>query len=118
MLEARSFSQADETREFGHGRVEVLKVGGSAVTRTTFQPGWKWSNDVKPIVGTEQCMLDHLGYVVSGRLHVRLSDGTEGEAGPGDIFAISPGHDAWVVGDEDCVLLDWAGDTNYAKPQS
>ncbi len=115
-LETKNLDTPDETRSFEHGSMNVVNVAGATVGRAVFNPGWKWSNDVKPIVGTESCQAAHTGYVVSGRMHVVMDDGTEGEAGPGDAVVISPGHDAWIVGDEPCVMLDWSGSANYAKP--
>jgi hypothetical protein len=84
--------------------------------RGVFEPGWKWSEDVRPIAGTNSCQASHLGYVVSGRMKIRMEDGGEEELSPGDFFQISPGHDAWVVGSETCVLVDFAGYEQYAKP--
>ena len=80
-----------------------------------FEPGWRWSNDVKPIAGTDSCEAPHFQYHVSGRLAIRMDDGTEFVAGPGDITVLPSGHDAWVVGDEPVVTVDWFGATNYAR---
>ena len=88
----------------------------ATVGRAVFEPGWRWSNDVKPLVGTTSCQVAHTGYVLSGHMHVVMDDGSEGDAGPGDALVISPGHDAWIVGDEACVMLDWSGSADYAKP--
>ena len=115
-LVARSLDTPDEERSFEHGGINLVTIEGATIGRAVFRPGWKWSNDVKPIAGTESCQAPHTGYVIAGRMHVVLDDGTEGEAGPGDAVVISPGHDAWVVGDEDCVMLDWSGAVDYAKP--
>lgn len=115
-LETRNLDAADETRTFGNGHLDLVNLPNGAVGRAVFEPGWKWSNDVKPIAGTDSCESAHSGYVVSGRLHIVMDDGTEGDIGPGDAVVISPGHDAWVVGDEPCVMIDWAGYDNYAKP--
>ena len=115
-LEAKSLDTPDEKRSFEHGDMHVVTVAGATIGRAVFNPGWKWSHDVKPIAGTESCEAPHTGYVISGHLHVKMDDGTEAEAGPGDAFVISPGHDAWVVGDEPCTMLDWSGSANYAKP--
>jgi hypothetical protein len=113
--ELKSINSPDETRTFTNGKMEVVNVGGGTVGRATFAPGWKWSNDVKPIAGTDLCMAPHFGYQVSGRMKVVMADGTEMEAGPADVAIIPPGHDAWVVGDEPVVFIDWGGATNYAK---
>ena len=114
-LASRNFSTSDDVRTFDKGRMEVLTLGSATVGRATFEPGWKWSESVKPVAGTDVCEVDHLGYVVSGRMHVVMNDGTEGEAGPGDLFEIAPGHDAWILGDEPCVVVDFRGAGNYAK---
>jgi len=113
--EHKSFAKPDETRNFPHGRAEILKIGGGEVGRFVFEPGWRWSNDVKPIAKTESCQAPHFQYHVSGRLAVRMDDGTEFFAGPGDITSLPSGHDAWVVGDEPVVVVDWFGASNYAK---
>ena len=106
-----------ETRTFEHGRVQVVKVGSSTIGRAQFEPGWRWSNDVKPIAGTDSCMIHHMGYAISGRIHVVMDDGSELEIGPGDANDIPPGHDAWVVGDEPYVAVDFADEIDrYAKP--
>ncbi len=118
-LISKSLNQPDETRPIpnGNGKVEVVNLGGATVMRATFEPGWKWSEHVKPIAQTESCQVAHTGYIVSGRLHVRMDDGTEVEMGPGEASITPAGHDAWVVGDEPVVFLDFAGAATYAKPQ-
>ncbi len=113
--EHKSYESPDETRTFENGKAEILNVGGGAVGRLTLQPGWRWSKDVKPIAGTDWCEAPHFQYQVSGCLHVKMSDGTEFETGPGDITSLPSGHDAWVVGDEPVVVVDWYGATKYAK---
>ena len=113
--EHRSFQAPDETREFPHGRAEIVKIGGGEVGRLVFEPGWRWSNDVKPIAGTESCEAPHFQYHVSGRLRIRMDDGSEIEAGPGDVTSLPSGHDARVVGDEAVVTVDWFGASNYAR---
>jgi hypothetical protein len=115
-LESKNLDSPDETRSFDNGGISVVNIAGATIGRAEFKPGWKWSNDVKPIAGTETCQAAHTGYVISGRMHVVMDDGTETEVGPGDAVVISPGHDAWIVGDEACVMLDWSGSANYAKP--
>lgn len=114
-LESQNFSVPDETRTFDKGLLAVITLGTATVGRATFQPGWKWSECVKPIAGTESCEAAHLGYVVSGQIHVVMDDGTTADAGPGDLVNIAPGHDAWVMGGEPCVVLDFEGASNYAK---
>jgi len=110
-----SFSRPDEVREFPHGRAEIVRIGGMDVGRLTLEPGWRWSTDVKPIAGTDLCQAPHMQYHVSGRIRVRMADGTEFEAGPGDVTSLPEGHDAWVVGDEPAVSVDWYGASNYAR---
>ena len=113
-LAAKGFEDPDEVREFPNGRVAIVKLGPVTVGRGEYQPGWRWSKDVRPIAGTDSCRAAHTGYVLSGRMRVAMDDGAEGEAGPGDAFVIAPGHDAWIVGSEPCVFLDFSGMTNYA----
>ena len=113
--EQRDFASPDEVRAFGHGRLELLRIGDSEIGRLVLQPGWRWSEHVKPIAGTELCEAPHFQYHAAGVLHIRMADGTELEARPGDITALPSGHDAWVVGDEAVVLIDWNGASNYAK---
>jgi hypothetical protein len=113
--EQKSFDNPDEVREFPNGRAEIVKIGDGEVGRYTFQPGWHWENDVKPIVGTDSCEVPHFQYHVSGRLGIRMDDGTELIAGPGEITSLPSGHDGWVVGDEPLVVIDWYGASNYAK---
>ncbi|GGY57985.1 cupin domain-containing protein [Streptomyces omiyaensis] len=113
----RSFDSADETRPFedGKGRLDLLTTDHGAVGRAVFEPGWRWSQHVRPIAGTDSCQASHVGYVVSGRMHVVMDDGQEDDFGAGDFMQVTPGHDAWVVGDEPCVALDWVGFGDYAK---
>ena len=113
--EHKSFAKPDETREFPNGKAEVLKMGGGAVGKLVLQPGWRWSKDVKPVAKTASCEAPHFQYHVSGKLAVKMDDGTEFVAGPGDVTALPSGHDAWVVGDEPVVVIDWSGATDYAK---
>ena len=115
-LQKKNLDQPDETRPFkAKGKVQIVKLGSVNVGRGTFEPGWRWSEHVKPIAGTESCESAHTGYCISGRMTVRMDDGTEDSVGPGDAFAIAPGHDAWTLGNESCVLLDFSGMENYAK---
>lgn len=113
--EHKSFEQPEEVREFPNGRAEILTVGGAEIGRLVFEPGWKWSNDVKPIAGTDSCQAPHFQYHVSGRIGLRMDDGTELEAGPGDVTSLPSGHDGWVIGDEPAVVIDWYGASTYAK---
>jgi mannose-6-phosphate isomerase-like protein (cupin superfamily) len=115
-VEAKSFDSPDEVRPFkDHGQVQVLQLHGKTVMRGTYDPGWRWSNDVKPMAGTDSCQTKHFGYVVSGRMKIYMDDGTELECGPGDLVAIEPGHDAEVVGNEPCSFIDFGDVAQYAK---
>lgn len=115
-LQAKSFARPDETRPFvGHGKMDLVQLNAGSVGKAIFEPGWRWSQDVKPIAKTESCQAHHLGYVLSGRLHIRMEDGSEIDVGPGDVLEVDPGHDAWVVGNEPCVMLEFAGAATYAK---
>ena len=116
--EHKSFGEPDETREFPNGKAEIVSIGDAEVGRMTFTPGWRWSDDVKPIAGTGSCEAPHFQYHVSGQLAIRMDDGTEMIAGPGDITSLPSGHDAWVVGNEPVVVVDWYGASNYAKASS
>jgi hypothetical protein len=114
----RSLDSPDEVRHFENdsGELQIVNVGGeSIVGRAVFKSGWKWSKDVKPIAGTESCQGAHAGYVISGRMRVRMDDGAEDEFGPGDVMICPPGHDAWTIGNEACVVVDWQGFADYAK---
>jgi hypothetical protein len=114
-LQKKSIYQPDETRDFPHGKVDLVKIGDLTFGLGTFEPGWKWSESVKPIAKTESCQVLHTGYQLSGVMHVKMDDGTEQELKPGDIGVIPPGHDAWVVGEEPVVILDITGMADYAK---
>jgi hypothetical protein len=115
-IEVKRFDAPDETRPFeGHGHAEVVQLAGRTIARGVFEPGWRWSENVRPIAGTDSCETSHLGYCVSGSMRVRMDDGAEQVMGPGDVIAIPPGHDAEVVGDEPCVFLDFGEVAQYAK---
>jgi uncharacterized cupin superfamily protein len=116
-IQSKTMTKPDEKRSFDKGQVELVTVGDVTFGRATFQPDWKWSTCVKPLVKTESCQAPHLEYHISGRLHVRMDDGTEQEFGPGDVAMIPPGHDAWVVGNEPVVAIDISGMKEYAKPK-
>jgi hypothetical protein len=112
----KRFSAPDETRPFvDKGRLELIRLGDDLVGRGIFEPGWRWSKHVKPIAGTASCEAAHAGYVLSGRMRVVMDDGQEAEIAPGDFVTIPPGHDAWTVGSEPCVILDFAGFADYAR---
>ena len=99
----------DEVRKLGNGKIELAKLGDAVIGRMTAEPGWKWSKDAKPIVNTNSCQLTHTGYIISGRMRTRMDDGKEQEFGPGEAMYVPPGHDAWVVGNEPFVALDFTG---------
>jgi hypothetical protein len=113
--EHRSFKAPDETRAFPNGRAEIVNTAEGEVGRLVLEPGWRWSNDVKPIAKTQSCEAPHFQYHVAGTLHVVMADGAEFDARPGDVTALPQGHDAWVVGDEPVVVVDWYGASNYAR---
>jgi quercetin dioxygenase-like cupin family protein len=113
--EQRSFQEADETRTFPLGQLDLVKIGNSEIGRLVLQPGWRWSEHVKPVAGTDWCEAPHFQYHVSGTLRVKMADGQEFDARPGDVTALPSGHDAWVVGDEPVVVIDWCGASDYAK---
>jgi hypothetical protein len=114
-FESSDFSSPDEVRRPEKTTVEVVKIGGGEIGRYTFQPGWRWRDHIKPIVGTDSCQTEHIGYIVSGALHVEFDDGTTGEAVAGSVYRIPPGHDAWVVSAEPVVVVEFQGAANYAK---
>lgn len=113
--EQKAFSAPDETREFEYGKVDLLDVAGSQIGRLTLQPGWRWSEHIKPLAGTQWCEAPHFQYHVTGTLRIQMQDGTQFDAKPGDVTALPQGHDAWVVGDEPVVVVDWWGASNYAR---
>src|SRR6476469_6189738 len=106
----------DETRAFPHGRLELYSIGGIVMAQTTFEPGWRWSTDVKPIVGTDSCQAHHMGIALSGTLGVRMDDGEEYQIPSGSAYDIPPGHDGWVIGEETWVTIDFIGMANFGEP--
>ncbi|MGZ8745111.1 MAG: cupin domain-containing protein [Nocardioides sp.] len=115
-IELQSIEKPHETRPYkAHGHMDVVTLGDFTLGRGTFEPGWKWSADVKPIAGTDSCQVLHTGFCVSGSMTVRMDDGTETTISPGDVVRIEPGHDAWVDGPDPCILLD-TGVAGYARP--
>ena len=106
-IEKKSLNQPEQTKQIGRVKVEVITMGGLNFQRDTAQPGWRWSEDVKPVVKTESCQVNHLLYVISGKLGVRMDDGKEMEFKPGDMGLIPPGHDGWTVGDKPVVWLEF-----------
>ena len=113
--EQKSLAKPDEVRTFPKGKLELINIGGGVVGKLTLEPGWKWSEHVKPMAKTEWCEAPHFQYHVSGKLHIVMADGKEFEAGPGEVTALPANHDAWVVGNEPVVVVDWFGTSNYAK---
>lgn len=114
-LQRHRFGESTDVRLIPNGRIEVVQLDDRVVGRMTYEPGWRWSVDVKPIAGTQSCQFHHLGVTTSGRLRVEMQDGVELEIGPGEVFEIPPGHDAWVVGDEPWVSVDFEAMRAYAR---
>jgi len=114
--EVKKFSEPDEILEFPLGRGEVVDIGGGKVLRITLQPGWRWSEHVKPTTGSDWCEAPHFQYVLSGVLGARMADGTEFEVRAGDVNVLPPGHDGWVIGDEPAVVIDWGGAHVWGRP--
>jgi quercetin dioxygenase-like cupin family protein len=115
-LQVKSHSSPDEVRTPQKTRVEVNQLEGFTLGRFTLEPGWRWSECIKPVVKTDHCQLSHVGHLVSGRLTIRLSDGTQKTINPGESYAIPPGHDAWVEGNQPVVLIEVMSADAYAKP--
>ena len=115
-LQAKSHDAPDEVRTPNKTRVEVVHLEGFTIGRFRFEPGWRWSECVKPVVKTDQCQVSHVGYAVSGRIRVRLKDGTEASVGAGESYTIPPGHDAWLEGNEPFVCIEVMSAEIYAKP--
>ena len=113
--EWKNFGKPDEVREFPKGRLELIKVGGAVIGRGIFEPGWRWSTSVQPIAKTHSCEAPHFQYHVKGILHVVMDDGTEFDFKPGDVSVLPSGHDAWTVGNEPAVVVDFQGMADYAK---
>jgi len=114
----KNIDKPDEIRRFDKGHLDALTLGDVVFGRATFEPGWKWSECVRPIAGTESCEVHHNGYIVSGSLHIVMNDGSEHDLNAGDVFVCPPGHDAWVTSNKPCIALDFSADAaRYAKPQ-
>ena len=118
-LEIKNFDKADQTRPFeGNGHADFVTIGGRDVAMGHFEPGWRWSTNVKPIAQTDLCEFPHLGYMLKGRMRVIMKDGSELEVSAGDVASIPPGHDAEVIGDEEAVMVDFGGQmSEYAMPK-
>ena len=112
--ECKDFRKPDEVREFPKGRLELINIGGATVGRAVFEPGWKWSTSVQPLVNTKSWEARHFQYHVSGTLRILMDDGTEFDCRPGDVSLLPSGHDAWTVGDEAAVVVDFQGMIDYA----
>jgi len=117
-IEAKSLSRPDEVRTFDKGKLEIINIKGRTVGRATFQPGWRWSDSVKPLVNTKSCEAPHFQYHLSGTLRVKADDGEERDFKAGDVSLLESGHDAWVVGNEPVVVVDFQGMLDYAKSRA
>ena len=113
--EHKDFKSPDEVRNFEKGKLELLKMGDGEIGLLTLEPGWRWSEHVKSIAKTDWCEAPHFQYQLSGKLHVKMTDGEEFETTEGHVAWVPSGHDAWVVGNEKVVLVDWSGAKQYAK---
>jgi len=116
-LQRGRFTEPTDVRTIPHGRIDILELDDRVVGRMTYEAGWRWSVDVKPIAATDSCQFHHVGVALSGFLRAQMRDGTELEIGPGDVFEIPPGHDAWVVGDEPWVSVDFEAMRAYARAE-
>jgi hypothetical protein len=114
-MEGKSLNRPDEVRTFDKGKLEIINIGGRTVGRATFQPGWRWSNSLKFLVNTKSCEAPHFQYHISGTLRVKMDDGAEKDFKAGDVSLLESGHDAWVIGDEPVVIVDFQGMLDYAK---
>jgi hypothetical protein len=114
-VEHRDFGTPDELREFASGHADILNTGVGTIGRLVLEPGWQWSTSLKEVAGTEWCEAPHFQYHVSGTLHIKMADGMEFDATPGQLTYLPAGHDAWVVGDENVVVVDWHGAAHYAE---
>ena len=114
--EVRSFSAPSEVRTFPKGKLELVTIGGATVGRATLEPGWRWKTSVQPLAQTKSCEAPHFQYHVAGTIHIVMDDGSEFDCRPGDVSLLPVGHDAWVVGDEPVVIVDFQGMIDYAKP--
>ena len=114
-IEVRTFDSPHETRSFDKGKLELIEINGRMIGRATFEPGWRWSTSLGPLVKTKSCEAPHFQYHLSGTLHVKADDGTEKDVKPGEVYMLAGGHDAWVVGDAPVVVIDFQGMVDYAK---
>ncbi|HEY6872390.1 MAG TPA: cupin domain-containing protein [Geobacteraceae bacterium] len=111
----KSFNAPEEVRTFPKGKLELVTIGGATVGRATFEPGWRWRTSVQPLVQTGSCEAPHFQYHLAGTLHIVMDDGSEFDCRPGDVSLLPQGHDAWVVGDEPAVVVDFQGMIDYAR---
>ncbi len=114
-MQRKNMSSPDETRKFENGKIDITNLGETVVGKATFEPGWKWSTSVKPLVKTDSCQQAHTMYIISGKMKVKMNDGSEQEFSSGDAGVVPPGHDAWVVGSEPCIVIDFTGAKTYAQ---
>jgi hypothetical protein len=114
-IDVKSLNKPDEERVLPKTKIEAVKVGTTTIMRVTFEPGWKWSECIKPSAGTQSCQAPHVGYIISGKMKIVMDNGTEKEVGPGDAMSVSPGHDAWIIGNEACVVIDFTAGEMYGK---
>lgn len=115
--EIKSFDRPEEVREFPKGKLELIKIGGITIGRATFEPGWKWSTSVQPLAKTESCQAPHFQYHIAGIIRIKMDDGKEMECHPGDVSLLPIGHDAWVVGNEAAIVVDFQGMINYGASE-
>jgi len=115
MTEIRTFQARDDSRSFPHGEVTTIKIGNATLSRAAFEPGWRWAHDVAEAAGTDSCQVEHLTYIVSGSMRIRMDDGTETDVAAGEVAAVPPGHDAWVLGDEPLVGIDFVGGPAFVE---
>ena len=113
--EARDFSAPNETRKPPKTTIELVKLGEGEIARYTFEPGWRWSECIKPIAGTDHCQTEHVGYCLTGELHIKDASGTEVHLKAGDVYHILPGHDAWNAGSVPTVMVEFQGATTFAR---
>lgn len=114
-IELKNLAKADEVRNLPKTKIEVVNFGDTSVMRATFQPGWKWSECIMPTVHTQSCQVPHINYVISGRMIIAMDNGIQKEMNSGDVAVIPPGHDAWVLGDEPCIVIDFSAGKMYGK---
>lgn len=111
----KRFETPDETKTFPNGKFAIIHIGGMSIGRATYEPGWRWSEHVGRALGLTSCDVEHVGIVISGTATAAMNDGTVHEMKAGDLFYIPPGHDSWVVGDEQYISLHLMGAGDYAR---